>query len=69
MTVEDLAERSDMAPADLASLLDGVPDVDISVFARLAAALGVDPGELLAGIEWVPDGHGDGEYRVSETED
>jgi transcriptional regulator with XRE-family HTH domain len=65
LTVEDLADRSKVDRSTLDSLLRERSDVDVSVFGRLAEALGVDPGELLEGIEWVPDGHGGGEYRVS----
>jgi transcriptional regulator with XRE-family HTH domain len=64
LTVAELAARADLDRALLESFSDEVPDVGISVFGRLATALGVEPDELLEGIEWVPDGRGGGEYRV-----
>ena len=66
LTVDELASRADIDRALLESLADGVPDVGISVFGRLAAALEVGPDELLEGIEWIPDGRGGGEYRVAD---
>jgi transcriptional regulator with XRE-family HTH domain len=68
LTVEELAARAGVEPALLGSLAEGVPDVGISALGRLAAALDVEPGELLEGIEWVPDGRGGGRYRVSGSE-
>jgi transcriptional regulator with XRE-family HTH domain len=64
LTVAELAARAEVDRALLESLGDEVPDLGISVFARLAAALGVEPDDLLEGIEWIPDGRGGGEYRV-----
>jgi transcriptional regulator with XRE-family HTH domain len=69
LTVEELASRADVDPPLLESLAEGAPDVGISAFARLAAALGVEPSDLLEGIEWVPDGRGGGEYRVAGVEE
>jgi transcriptional regulator with XRE-family HTH domain len=65
LTIEDLAARADIDCALLKTLLDEVPDVEVSVLGRLAEALGVDLSELLEGVEWVPDGRGGGEYRVA----
>jgi transcriptional regulator with XRE-family HTH domain len=68
LTFEELATRADVDRPLLESLAEGAPDVGISVLVRLAGALGVDPGELLEGIDWVPDGQGGGEYRVAGAE-
>lgn len=69
MTVEDLAARASVDRALLESFADGVPDVGVWVFGRLAAALDVDPEELFDGIEWIPDGRGGGEYRVEDPDE
>jgi transcriptional regulator with XRE-family HTH domain len=66
LTVAQLAERADLDPAGLESMLAEMPDLGVSSLGRLAAALGVSAGDLLEGIEWVPDGHGGGEYRVAD---
>jgi transcriptional regulator with XRE-family HTH domain len=63
-SIEDLARRAEMSPDDLRGFLAETPDVGVSAILRLAGALAVEPGELLGGIEWTPDGSGGGEYRV-----
>ncbi|HEX4305565.1 MAG TPA: helix-turn-helix transcriptional regulator [Solirubrobacterales bacterium] len=68
LTFEELATRADVDRPLLESLAGGAPDVGITVLVRLAGALGVDPSELLEGIDWVPDGRGGGEYRVADAE-
>ncbi len=66
-TIEELAERAECDLVQLRSLLDGFPDVGVSVIIRLAGALRVGPDELLDGIEWSPDGEGGGEYRIEDS--
>lgn len=68
LTVAELGERAGIDPPQLDCLLEGSAEIGVSVFARLAAALSVDPEELLAGILWVPDGKGGGEYRVKDPD-
>jgi hypothetical protein len=67
LSIDDLAWRAEMSPDDLRGFLADTPDVGVFVILRLAGALEVDPGELLGGIEWAPDGSGsgDGEFRVN----
>jgi transcriptional regulator with XRE-family HTH domain len=67
-TIGDLAERAEISPELLECFLADTPDVGVSVILRLAGALGVEPEELLRGIEWVPDGRGGGEYRVGDPD-
>ncbi len=64
LSVEELAARAEVDPSVLESLAEGSPDVGISVLGHLAAALDVEPSELLEGIEWAADGRGGGEYRI-----
>jgi transcriptional regulator with XRE-family HTH domain len=67
LTVEELAARGKVDPALFESLPDAVPDIEVPVLGRLAEALGVELGDLLEGIRWVPDeAGGDGEYRVED---
>lgn len=68
LAIGELAARVDIDRSSLEAILRGDSGVEFFEFGRLAAALGVDPGELLDGIEWVPDGRGGGDYRVSEPE-
>jgi transcriptional regulator with XRE-family HTH domain len=65
LTIEELAARAEVDRTVLDSLAEGTPDVGVSALIRVAAALDVDPGDLLEGIEWVPDGRGGGDYRVA----
>jgi transcriptional regulator with XRE-family HTH domain len=64
LSIDDLARRAEMSPDDLRGFLAETPDIGVSAILRLAGALGVEPGELVGGIEWAPDGRGGGEYRV-----
>jgi transcriptional regulator with XRE-family HTH domain len=40
----------------------------IDTLIKLAGALGVEPGELLKGLEWEPGGTRFGEFRLEEAE-
>jgi transcriptional regulator with XRE-family HTH domain len=55
MDLEKLASRADVGIElirELEHVGDQVPE--IATILRLAGALGVDPGELVAGVRWVP---------------
>lgn len=67
-TIDDLAERAEISLELLERFLADTPDVGVSVVLRLAGALGVEPDELLRGIEWIPDGRGGGGYRVGDPD-
>jgi transcriptional regulator with XRE-family HTH domain len=64
LSVVELAEVSGVCPTDLERFLRGDEDVRLDVIDRLAKALGVSPGQLFSGVEWVPDGRGGGHFRV-----
>jgi transcriptional regulator with XRE-family HTH domain len=65
-SVELLAERSGIGSGELEAILDGEAEASAESILRLAGALDVAPGELHAGVTWVPDGEGAGEYRVED---
>jgi transcriptional regulator with XRE-family HTH domain len=68
LSIDELAERAEMAPEYLERFLADTPDIGISAILRLSTALMVEPDELLGGIEWLPDGHGGGEYRTPSSD-
>lgn len=62
----ELAARSGLDPDELEAVLRGEGKIAPEVLFLLAGALGVEPGDLLEGIAWVPDGEGGGEYRRAD---
>lgn len=50
LTQEEVNWRSGVHPTELSKMEHGTRDVRISTVGRLAAALGVSPGELLDGL-------------------
>jgi transcriptional regulator with XRE-family HTH domain len=65
-SVEQLAERSRIAKAELEAILRGEAEARVDSIYRLAGSLDATPGELYEGVAWVPDGDGGGEYRIDE---
>lgn len=65
---ERLAELSGIGGEELDSILRGDAEASVEAVYRLAGALGVAPGDLHAGVAWVPDGEGGGEYWVEEAD-
>jgi transcriptional regulator with XRE-family HTH domain len=63
-----LADRAKLDLVDLEAILRTEGQVALDAIFLLAGALDVEPGELLAGIAWVPDEEGSGEYRVDDPE-
>jgi transcriptional regulator with XRE-family HTH domain len=65
LSVESLAERSRIDGAELGKILRGEIEVGYRAVALLAGALGVQPGELFAGIRWIPPGEeGGGTFEI-----
>lgn len=50
MTQEELANRTDMHASNVGRMERGEANPSLSTMARLAAALGIDLGQLLSGI-------------------
>ncbi len=68
LTVEVLAERSDLSRVQVQAALKGERDLGIFALIRLAGAVGVSPAELLEGTDWIPgDGRG-GQFRFDTDE-
>jgi transcriptional regulator with XRE-family HTH domain len=63
MTPHEVAAAADIHPSHLRLILSGARVVQLDTLVKLAGALGVEPAELLAGVRWVPDGMGGGEFE------
>ena len=63
LTVEELADRAELSLNHVNLILRGRRNVQLDTLVKLAGALGVTPERLLAGVEWISDGHGGGEFR------
>jgi transcriptional regulator with XRE-family HTH domain len=68
MSTEQLAKASSLDPGQIELLLRGEGDPAADTLFLLAGALGVSPGEVGAGIAWIPDGEGGGVLRIDEPE-
>jgi transcriptional regulator with XRE-family HTH domain len=65
----DLAARTKLGLGELEAILRAESGVGVDAIFLLAGALDVEPGELLKGIAWVPDGpEGGGEYRTEDRD-
>ena len=65
-SLDQLAKRSQLGKAELEAILRGEREAHVDSIYRLAGSLDVTPGELYAGVAWIPDGEGGGEYRIDE---
>jgi transcriptional regulator with XRE-family HTH domain len=63
VSVTEVAARADIYRTHLSLILRGERTVQLDTLVKLAGALEISPRDLLAGIEWVPDGKGGGEFR------
>lgn len=59
----ELAARADIHRSHLTLILAGERMVQLDTLVKLAGAVGASPAELLAGVTWVSDGRGGGEFR------
>jgi transcriptional regulator with XRE-family HTH domain len=66
ITSEELAGRSSIEPRELREILRGNQEAGYGTIARLAAALGVNPGDLFDGIAWISPDVGEGRLEVDE---
>jgi transcriptional regulator with XRE-family HTH domain len=64
LSTSTLAERAGIERADLDRILHGEGPIPTDAVFLLAGALGVEPGRLLEGIAWIPDGEGGGSYKT-----
>jgi transcriptional regulator with XRE-family HTH domain len=63
LTPTEVAARAEIDSAHLGLILRGRRIVQLDTLVKLAGALEVPPDRLLAGVEWVSDGRGGGEFR------
>lgn len=66
LSIEQLAERSQLATDDLVKILNGEDEARASTVHRLVGALGVDPGDLFGGMRWVSPADGGTGYEIEE---
>lgn len=64
MSVEALAERSELARGNLTEILSGKAEASANTVYLLAGALGVDPGDLFQGITWASPADGGSGYVI-----
>ncbi|MBS1881205.1 MAG: helix-turn-helix transcriptional regulator [Actinobacteria bacterium] len=65
LTPAAVADRADVHRSHLSLILAGKRTVQLDTMVKLAGALEVSPPRLLAGVEWVVDRRGGGEYRLA----
>jgi len=69
LSVEALAERSLIEVRELEEILRGESEATYTSILLLAGALGVEPGDLIEGIRWIPPGDGHpGRYAIDEAD-
>jgi transcriptional regulator with XRE-family HTH domain len=64
LSVDALAERSELDPRDLAKILAGETEARSTTVYLLAGALDVDPGALFNGLSWSPPADGGAGYVI-----
>jgi transcriptional regulator with XRE-family HTH domain len=67
LSLARLAERSQVDRGELAGILCGEREASAGAIYMIAGALGVDPGELFAGVTWDPPATGGSGYQVEEA--
>jgi transcriptional regulator with XRE-family HTH domain len=65
----EVAKRALLDPDQLERILSGNEPIGMDTVILLAGAIGVPAEALLEGIEWISDGHGGGEYRITDPGD
>ena len=63
LSLAEVANRAEINSGHLCLILRGRRMVQLDTLVKLAGALEVSPGDLLAGVTWVSDGRGGGEFR------
>ncbi|MCW2981571.1 MAG: hypothetical protein JWO14_3298 [Solirubrobacterales bacterium] len=66
MSVEALAERSELARGNLTEILSGKAEASANTVYLLAGALGVTPGDLFQGMTWAPPAEGGSGYVIED---
>lgn len=69
LSLDALAERSQLDPDDLINILSGGSEASATTVYLLAGALGVEPADLLEGLSWSPPADGSSGYAIDEALD
>jgi transcriptional regulator with XRE-family HTH domain len=67
LSLDALAERSQLDPDDLTAILNGESEASTGTTYLLAGALGVDPADLLRGMTWSPPADGGKGYAIDDS--
>ena len=59
---DQLAKRASLPRTEVAELESGELIARIDALVQLAEALAIQPGDLIAGISWIPGEAGDGDF-------
>jgi transcriptional regulator with XRE-family HTH domain len=65
MTQEELAKCVSVHRTEISTIESGRRQPRIEMLIKLAGALSIDAGDLLAGIAWVPSRTGPGHFELS----
>ena len=68
LSAEELAGASRIDQQTVEAIREARREPTAEDLVRLAGVLNVPVGELLAGVAWVPDGKGGGEYHAADPE-
>jgi transcriptional regulator with XRE-family HTH domain len=63
LSQEELAERASMDRTEVTELESGERIARIDTLLQLAEAMAIRPEDLIAGISWIPDEAGDGDFN------
>jgi transcriptional regulator with XRE-family HTH domain len=67
MSQEELGNLASLHRTEIGMLEHGTRLARVDTLMKLAGALGVDPGELLEGIQWTPGNHAEGTFAIRES--
>jgi transcriptional regulator with XRE-family HTH domain len=66
MSQEELGNLASLHRTEIGMLENGTRLARVDTLMKLAGALGVDPSELLEGIQWTPGNSAEGSFAISE---
>jgi len=66
LSQEEVGIRADLHRTEISQLERGLRHARIDTVAKLAGALGVEPGEFFEGIEWTPAEIQRGQFKATD---
>jgi transcriptional regulator with XRE-family HTH domain len=69
MSQEEIADRAGIHRTQMSLFENGHRQPMLLTFVKLGGALGLSPGELLAGVKWEPATIGSGSFVVTDSDD